>query len=89
VEAVSVFVMLSTTELYAHYLQHPKVFTDTRKVVKDALFFALKGARFDGNQYAQQALDQGAAFAVVDDPAVAVNERFLLVENVLESLQSL
>jgi UDP-N-acetylmuramoyl-tripeptide--D-alanyl-D-alanine ligase len=83
------FVMLSTTQLYTYYRQYPEVITDTRKVIKDGLFFALKGARFDGNQFAQKALDQGAAFAIVDDPEVAVNEHFLLVENVLESLQSL
>lgn len=80
---------ITTEQLYAHYRQHPVVSTDSRQLPDGCLFFALKGANFDGNQFAAQALEQGAAYAVVDDPSVIASDRFLLVENVLESLQSL
>ncbi len=53
------------------------------------MFFALKGENFDGNKYAKDALDNGASYAVVDDPTVAINESFILVEDVLKQLQEL
>ncbi|WP_448518457.1 UDP-N-acetylmuramoyl-tripeptide--D-alanyl-D-alanine ligase [Rhodoflexus sp.] len=80
---------ITTEQLYAHYCSHSVVSTDSRQLPDGCLFFALKGANFDGNQFAAHALEQGAAYAVVDDPAVAVSERFLLVADVLQSLQQL
>ena len=47
-------------ELYKIYLQYPSIQTDTRKIKEGDLFFALKGPNFDGNQFAQKALDGGA-----------------------------
>ncbi len=80
--------MFTDTEaIYQIYLTHSQVFTDTRHLAVGGIFFALKGANFDGNKYAQNALEKGAAYAVVDDPNVAVDKRFLLVEDVLLSLQ--
>ncbi len=67
---------------------HPVV-TDSRKVVPGAIFFALKGGNFDGNAYAADALEAGAAAAVVDDPQVAVDERFIVIPDVLKALQAL
>lgn len=81
--------MISTEQLYDIYRQHPVVSTDTRQLPEGCMFFALKGDSFDGNQFAAQALDKGAAFAVIDDPARQVNDRCLLVPNVLEALQQL
>lgn len=80
---------LNTAQLYSHFLKHPKVQTDTRKLDKGDLFFALKGPSFNGNLFAEKALEMGAAYAVVDEPKFAKNERFLLVENVLQALQDL
>lgn len=80
------------TELYQHYLIHPQVTTDTRKIEGGELFFALRGDRFDGNQYAAEALAKGAVLAVVDDPTViepAEAESYFLVEDVLLTLQQL
>jgi len=82
-------VYATTEQLYAHYCKHPVVSTDSRQLRDGCIFFALKGANFDGNQFAAPALEQGAAYAVVDDPKVVVSERFLLVEDVLQSLQQL
>ena len=76
-------------QLYALFRQHPVVTTDSRRCPKDSMFFALKGETFDGNQYALKALEAGCAVAVVDDPRVAVDERFVLVDDVLRTLQQL
>jgi UDP-N-acetylmuramoyl-tripeptide--D-alanyl-D-alanine ligase len=81
--------MISTEELYSHYLDHPVVCTDTRTLTAGCIFFALKGPSFDGNRFADHALANGAAYAVVDDPQVVRDNRFLLVEDVLTALQQL
>jgi UDP-N-acetylmuramoyl-tripeptide--D-alanyl-D-alanine ligase len=75
--------------LYKIYLKNPVISTDTRKIEPGSLFFALKGEKFDGNAFAKNALESGAAYAVVDDPAVMEDKRFLLVEDVLTALQAL
>jgi UDP-N-acetylmuramoyl-tripeptide--D-alanyl-D-alanine ligase len=80
---------MTTKQLYDFFLKHPFVSTDNRKVVAGCLYFALKGDRFDGNQFAAPALENGAAYAVVDDHAVDKNDHYLLVGNVLEALQQL
>jgi UDP-N-acetylmuramoyl-tripeptide--D-alanyl-D-alanine ligase len=75
--------------LYKQYQQHRVVTTDSRHVVAGALFFALKGDNFDGNQYANQALAQGAAVAIVDNPTYCTDTRCILVDNSLVTLQQL
>ncbi len=67
----------------------PAVTTDSRKITPGVIFFALKGENFDGNRFAASALEAGAAFAVVDKPSVAKDKRFILVKDVLETLQQL
>ena len=76
-------------ELYGFYLKYPHVQTDSRKVKSGEIFFALKGENFNGNAFAAQALEQGAAYAVVDETAYAINEKTILVDDVLTTLQSL
>ena len=80
---------MTTKQLYPIYLKHPSICTDTRKISASCLFFALKGDNFDGNAFAGKALENGAAFAIIDDPQYAVNDRFILVSNVLKALQDL
>lgn len=76
--------------LYNIYQEHPVVTTDSRNCPKDSIFFALKGAMFDGNDYAVQALEKGCAFAVVDNSEVARQDnRLIFVPDVLASLQEL
>src|SRR3546814_20108156 len=75
--------------LYSYYLNHPVISTDTRNIPVDSLFFALKGERFNGNQFAKQALDKGACYAVVDEPQAGDDERYLYVPDVLTALQDL
>lgn len=66
-----------------------RVCTDTRKLLKGDLFFALRGDNFDGNRFADQALENGAAYVVVDNAAVVKDQRYLLVEDTLIALQEL
>ena len=80
---------MDISQIYPLYLSSRKVSTDSRKITEGCLFFALKGDNFDGNKFAAQALEQGAAYAIVDDPVVATDDRYILVENTLEALQDL
>jgi len=80
---------MSIAELYRIYLEHPNVQTDTRALQPGCLFFALKGDRFNGNAFAQQAIDAGAAYAIIDEPACAIEDKTILVNDVLTTLQAL
>lgn len=81
--------MTTPDYLYSLFLEHPRVTTDSRDTPPSSLFFALKGASFNGNAFASKALEAGCSYAVVDEPDAVTNERCLLVDNVLESLQAL
>ena len=76
-------------QLYALYLSANQVSTDTRKIGPKDLFFALKGESFNGNQYAEQAIEQGAIAAVIDEAAYQNDDRYILVDDVLTCLQQL
>ncbi len=76
-------------QLYNIFLQHPIITTDSRNCPANSIFFALKGENFNANTFALSALEKGCAFAVVDDKEFAVDDRFILVDNVLETLQQL
>ena len=83
---------ISISDLYEIYKSFPQVQTDTRQLKKGDLYFALKGPNFNGNEFALQALEQGAAYSIVDEPVDAseqLQKRILLVEDVLSSLQAL
>lgn len=75
--------------LYKHFLQCTAPCTDTRKIEKNCLFFALKGDNFNGNEFASRALEFGAKYCVVDEKEYALDQRYILVKNVLETLQHL
>ena len=77
-------------KLYSAYKQTSGVSTDSRKIIKGCLFFALKGPNFDGNKFAQSALDKGAKYVVVDDEGyIKKNDKVFLVKDTLMALQSL
>lgn len=80
---------MNTEALYQIYLKHPYVFTDSRKAAGGGIFFALKGERFDGNNFALQALADGAHCAVVDRSDLASSKGCFYVEDVLKALQML
>ncbi|MES2807377.1 MAG: UDP-N-acetylmuramoyl-tripeptide--D-alanyl-D-alanine ligase [Bacteroidota bacterium] len=81
--------MTTTEQLYQHYIKHPAISTDTRKIAPGSLFFALKGDKFDANTFAKQAIEAGAAYAVIDNPEYQFNDQCLLVDDVLTTLQDL
>lgn len=81
--------MISIEALYQLFLKHPNICTDTRTITQGCLFFALKGEKFDANLFAEKAIEQGAEFAIVDNPSVVKNEKYLLVKDALTSLQNL
>lgn len=81
--------MNQTEALYQHYLAHPEIETDTRRIKPGQIFFALKGERFNGNRFARQALDMGAVLAVVDEDPGFEDERLFVVEDALGALQNL
>lgn len=81
---------MTLEKLYITFLaQGQKVTTDTRKIEPGQIFFALKGANFDGNQYAMEAIKQGAKYAVVDDRSLEGKQGIILVDDVLKTLQEL
>lgn len=76
-------------ELYTRYQETRLVSTDTRRIAPGAMFFALKGENFNANKFAQEALDKGAGYVVIDEADYKIDERCLLVPDVLEALQQL
>ena len=81
--------MANIEQLYQHYLKHPVICTDTRSITEGCLFFALKGDKFDANEFAEKAVADGAAFAIIDNPDFAKGDQFILVDDVLSTLQEL
>jgi UDP-N-acetylmuramoyl-tripeptide--D-alanyl-D-alanine ligase len=75
--------------LYEFFLQHPFVSTDTRSDVSNSIFFALSGESFNGNRFAEQAIQKGAKLAVIDDEKYFKGDGYFLVEDVLTALQNL
>ena len=80
---------MTISALYDLFLQCSGISTDTRNIGKDSLFFALKGANFNGNTFALQAIENGAKYAVVDEAMYATNDKIILVNEVLSALQQL
>jgi len=74
--------------IFDHYMQSRVVTTDTRQLTRGALFFALKGQNFNGNDFQKEALDQGCSLVIVDEPKI-VDPRIIVVGDVLEALQQL
>ncbi|MFV0537118.1 MAG: UDP-N-acetylmuramoyl-tripeptide--D-alanyl-D-alanine ligase [Dysgonomonas sp.] len=80
---------MEISELYNIYKQYPEVSTDTRNSPTNSIFFALKGANFNGNEYAEKAIDSGCSYAVVDEAKYTTRPNIILVEDALETLQKL
>jgi UDP-N-acetylmuramoyl-tripeptide--D-alanyl-D-alanine ligase len=75
--------------IYKYFLQSTGIATDTRKIYENNMFVALKGDNFNGNKFALSALQSGAKFAIIDEVEYKIDERFILVENTLDTLQKL
>lgn len=76
-------------ELYSLFLKFPIAVTDTRAILPDSIFFALKGPNFNANEFAEKALESGSRFAVIDEAKYKKDNRFILVDDVLTTLQKL
>ncbi len=76
-------------KLYAKFLESGQVSTDTRQITPGSIFFAIKGDRFNANTFASQALEKGALYVVLDESEYATDDRCIMVNNVLETLQKL
>lgn len=75
--------------IYELFKKNPVVTIDSRNVPEGALFFALKGSNFDGNDFANKALSNGASYAIVDNPEKNSDDKYVLVKDVLSSLQNI
>lgn len=81
---------ISIEELYKLFINcNQKITTDTRKLEKDAIFFALKGENFDANLFATEAISKGCSYAIVNNPEYANDSTIFLVDDVLTTLQQL
>ena len=80
---------MNIKELYSIFILYPIISTDSRQIENGSLFFALKGENFDGNKFALDALNRGAAYSIIDDPEFCKNDRCILVIDVLTTLQEL
>ena len=76
-------------DLYEIYKSHSVISTDTRTIENGCLFFALKGENFNGNKYAKDALKKGAAYVIIDEEKFKKSDNYILVDDVLQTLQDL
>ncbi|MBI3133379.1 MAG: UDP-N-acetylmuramoyl-tripeptide--D-alanyl-D-alanine ligase [Bacteroidetes bacterium] len=80
---------MTLEQLHTLFIASDGISTDTRKLTPNTLFFALKGDHFNGNKFAAQALSEGCSYAIVDEKEFVVSEKYILVENVLKTIQDL
>ena len=80
---------MQISELHTLFLSCQSIVIDTRKVQPNSMFVALKGERFDANTFANEALEKGASFVIIDNASYFIDERTILVNNCLETLQEL
>lgn len=80
---------MNIQDIHNLFLQCKSVSIDTRKIEKDSMFFAIKGENFDANTFAASALELGALYVIIDNASYVIDERTILVENSLETLQEL
>ncbi|MFT3903466.1 MAG: UDP-N-acetylmuramoyl-tripeptide--D-alanyl-D-alanine ligase [Niabella sp.] len=80
---------MNIEKLYEIYTQYPQVQTDTRKLQTGDIFFALKGPNFNGNKFARQAIEAGAAYSVIDEKEFEIPGKTILVDDVMSTLQEL
>lgn len=80
---------MEISELYKLYQQYPSIQTDTRKLKRGDIFFALKGPNFNANLFAEHALKNGAEYAIVDEEPEQPGDRIIKVADTLKTLQDL
>ena len=80
---------MKISDLYKIFNNHPNVTTDTRNIKENSIFFALEGDNFNGNKFARKAIKDGCHYAIIDQAEFQLNEKYILVDDVLKCLQNL
>ena len=80
---------MNIDKLYSIFKQQPLICTDSRKIIQGAIFFALKGEKFNGNKYALKAIQDGCRFAIIDEKKYKTDDDTILVEDALETYNNL
>ena len=80
---------MNIENIHQLFLKSQGIQTDSRKIEKNQIYWALKGERFDGNLFAEDALQKGAAYAIIDDEKYKTDERIVVVDDTLLALQQL
>src|SRR5436305_11827310 len=80
---------MDISELYELFKKSTGVTTDTRNIKRCQIYFALKGENFNGNTFAKQALENGAAYCVIDEAEYKHSDQYILTDDVLTTLQHL
>ncbi len=80
---------MTINELHEIFLTYPNPCTDTRKIIDNCIFFALKGENFNGNEFASEALKKGASYVIVDEREYVLSDNTIFVDDVLKTLQEL
>jgi UDP-N-acetylmuramoyl-tripeptide--D-alanyl-D-alanine ligase len=80
---------MNINEVYNIFLKYPSISTDTRDIKPDSIFFSLKGDNFNGNIFADKAIEKGAKYAIIDESKFKKDSRYILVDNALDNLQQL
>tara|TARA_B100001093_G_C26860613_1_gene1030039 strand:- start:13555 stop:14811 length:1257 start_codon:yes stop_codon:yes gene_type:complete len=80
---------MNINDLYNIYLNHPNICIDSRQAKSNSIFFSIKGEKFNGNKFAEEALKKGCEYAIVDEEINKKNKKIILVDNCLKTLQQL
>ena len=80
---------MQVNKIHTIFLKCNSLVIDTRKITKNSIFLAIKGERFDANTFAQEALNLGASYVIIDNATHFIDERTILVSNSLKTLQEL
>lgn len=80
---------MEISELYKIYTKHPVICTDTRKIKPGGIFFALRGSNFNGHKFVNTAINKGCEFAIIEDEKYYINDKSIIVKDVLKTLQNL
>jgi len=80
---------MTISEIHQIYLKCSAISIDTRKIIRNSLFVAIKGDRYDANEFAKEALDKGASYVLIDNKKYYIDERTIYVEDSLKTLQYL
>ena len=80
---------MDTKALYELYKKHPVITTDSRNCPKGSIFIALKGASFNGNAFAEKALEEGCAYAIIDEAQYKKDDRYIVVDDCLQTFKNI